>query len=96
MLQASILDGLPFDPFAFFNDGGCSADVSVGGSDVSEALMEALMVIVLDEGLDLGFKIAGVEVVFQQDPVFERLVPSLDFALSLRMTGYPAHMAHVV
>lgn len=96
MLQASILDGVLFDPFAFFDDGGCSAEVSIGGGDIFEAFMEALVVIVLDEGLDLGFKVAWVEVVFQQDPVFERLVPTLDFALGLRMAGCAAHMAHIV
>ena len=96
MLQASILDGVFFDPFAFFEDGGCSAEVSVGWGDVFEAFMEALVVIVLDEGLDLGLKVAGVEVIFEQDPVFERLVPTLDFALGLGMTWGTTDMAHVV
>ena len=90
MLQASILDSLSFDPFAFFEDGVGSAEVGVGRGNVFEALVEALMVVVLDEGLDLGFKIAGVEVVFQQDSIFERLVSELDFALSLRMAGCAA------
>ena len=96
MLQASILDGVFFDPFAFFEDGGCSAEVSVSWGDVFEAFMEALMVIVLDKGLDLGLKVAGVEVIFEQDPVFERLVPTLDFTLGLGMTWGTTDMAHIV
>ena len=47
--------------------------------------MVTLMVVVLDEGLDLGLKVAGQEVVFQQDAVLEGLVPALDLALGLRM-----------
>ena len=43
------------------------------------------MVVVLDEGFDLGFEIAGQEVVFEQDAVLEGLVPALDLALGLRM-----------
>ena len=96
MLQASILDGVFFDPFAFFDGGDCSAEVGIGGGDIFEALMEAPMVIVLDKGVDLGFKIAGVEVVLEQDPVFEGLVPALDFALGLWVGRRASNMAHIV
>lgn len=41
-----------------------TTEVNVGRGDVSEALMNALMVIVLDKGLDLGLECAG-EVVAQ-------------------------------
>ena len=47
--------------------------------------MVALMVVMIDEGFDLGFEIAGQEVVFQQDAVLEGLVPALDLALGLRV-----------
>ena len=43
--------------------------------------MVAAVVVVFDEGGDLGFEIAGQEVIFQQDAVLEGLVPALDFAL---------------
>jgi hypothetical protein len=46
----------------------------------------SLVVVVLDEGFDLGLEVAGQEVVFQQDAVFQDLVPALDLALGLRMT----------
>jgi len=53
--------------------------------------MVALMVVVIDEGFDLSLQIAGQEVVFQQDPVLQSLMPPLDFALRLRMIrGSPA------
>ncbi len=48
----------------------------------------------LDERFDLGFEIAGQEVIFQQDTVHQRLVPALDLALGLRMERSAANMAH--
>ena len=58
--------------------------------------MVAAVVIVGDESRDLCFKIAGQIIVLQQNSAFERLVPALDLALSLRMIGCSAHMAHVL
>ena len=43
--------------------------------------MIALVVVVDDEGLDLGFEVARKIVVLQQDPVFQGLMPALDLAL---------------
>jgi hypothetical protein len=94
VLQAAIFDGLSFDPFALFDDGWSSAEVGVGGCDVVQALMIALMVVMLDERFDLPFKVAGQEVVFQEDSVPQRLVPAFDFTLCLRMQRCAAHMAH--
>ncbi len=45
------------------------------------------VVVVDDEGLDLGFEVSGQVIVFQQDAVFQGLVPTLDLALGLRMVG---------
>ena len=55
--------------------------MSASGVDVSrrkvfQALMIALMVVVADKRIDLRFKIAGQEVVLQQDAVLERLMPT--------------------
>ena len=47
--------------------------------------MLALAVVVIDEGFDLCFEIARQEVVFQQDAVLERLMPTLNLALDLRV-----------
>ena len=53
--------------------------------------MIALMVVVVDESLDLGFEIARQEVVFQQDTVLQGLVPTFYFTLSLGVIrGSPA------
>ena len=94
VLQAPMLDGLSLDPFALFYDGGSPAEVGVGGRHVVQALMVTLVVVVLDEGLDLSFKVAGQEVVLQQDAVFQGLVPAFDLALGLGMAGRTTDMSH--
>ena len=59
MLQATIGDCLSFDPFAFEEDGLGSSEVDISGREIAEALVIASMVVVLDEGRDLAFEIAG-------------------------------------
>ena len=59
MLQTTICDGLAFDPFAFEEDGLGPPEVDVSRSEIAEALVIASMVVVLDEGRDLAFEIAG-------------------------------------
>ena len=85
VLQAPMFDGLSLDPFTLFDDGWCPAEVGVGGRHVVQALVVTLVVVVLDERLDLDLKVAGQEVVFQQDAVLQGLVPALDLALGLRV-----------
>ena len=96
MLQAAIFDSLSFFPFTLLDDGLRPAKVGVGGRDVVQALVIALMVVVLDERFDLLLKVAGQEVILQQDAVLECLVPAFDLALCLRMHRCAAHMAHLV
>ena len=55
--QASMLDGLAFDPFPVFDDGFGPAEVGIGGCHIVEALVVAPMIVVFDEGLDLAFEI---------------------------------------
>jgi len=95
VLQAPIFECLSFDPFSSFDDLGCPAEVGVGRCHIVEALVVALVIVVLDERLDLLFEIAGQAVVFQQDAVLQCLVPALDLALCLRMEGRTAHMVHL-
>ena len=95
VLQAPMFDGLSLDPFTLFDDGWCPAEVDVGGCHVAQALVVAVVVIVLDERLDLGLEVAGQEVVFEQDAVFQGLVPALDLALGLGMHRSAAHVAHL-
>ena len=56
--------------------------------------MVALVVVMIDKGLDLGFEIAGQEVVFQQDAVLQSLIPPLDLALSLGVIRRTAGVLH--
>ena len=95
MLQASMLDGLSLDPFTLFDDGWRPPEVGVGGRHVGQALVVALVIVVLDERIDLGLKIAGEEVVLEQDAVFQGLVPAFDLSLGLRVQRGTAHMAHL-
>ena len=54
MVQATVLGG-----FSLFDDGGVASKVDVGWSYVADALVVALVVVVIDEGADLVFEIAG-------------------------------------
>ena len=85
-----------FDPVSPFDDGGVAAEVGVGGRDVAEALVVAVVVIVIDESADLAFEVTGQVMVFQQDAVFQGLVPTLDLALGLGMIGGSTDMLHSV
>ena len=95
MLQAAVGDGLSFDPFSFCQDDGPASEVDVGGSEIVDALVVARVVVIGDESLDLGLEIARQVVVFQQDAVFEGLVPALDLALGHRMIGRAADVFDV-
>ena len=59
MLQATVCDCLSFDPFAFEEDGLSAPEVDVSWGKIIEALVITGMVVVLDEGRDLAFEIAG-------------------------------------
>ena len=59
MVQAAVLGGQFFDLFSLFDDGGVASKVGVGWSYVADALVVALVVVVIDEGADLVFEIAG-------------------------------------
>ena len=59
MQQAPLLDGLALDAFALEQDGLPSAEVDIGRGEVLQALVVALVVVVLDEGLNLSLEVAG-------------------------------------
>ena len=69
-MQAPMFDGFSFDPFALFDDGLSPAEVGISGCDVVEAFVIALMVVMLDERLDMGFEVAWQIVVFEQDAAY--------------------------
>lgn len=67
VVQAAQSDGLSFDPFAFDEDGFAAAEVDVSRGEIVEALVVSAMIVMFDEGRDLGFEVLLEEVVFQQD-----------------------------
>ena len=85
MAQAAFLDRQFFDLLPPFDDGRIPSEVSIGGRDVIQALVVAMVVVMLDEGPDLVFEIAGQVIVLQQDAVLQRLMPAFDLALGLRV-----------
>ena len=56
MVQATVLDGQFLDFFSPFDDGGVASKVGVSWCDVSDALVVAVVVVMIDEGADLGFE----------------------------------------
>jgi hypothetical protein len=77
--QAAVGDGLSFDPFSFDQNGLATSEIDVGGRQIADAFVIAQVIVVSDEGLDLGFEIARQVIVFEQDTVLERLMPALAF-----------------
>ena len=59
MLQAPVFECLSFDAPTFFKDLSAPAEVDIRRGQVLQALVIAMMIIVLDEVADLGFEIAG-------------------------------------
>ncbi len=54
-MQASRFERLSFDPLSLLKNGFVPSEVDVGRCDVVQTLVEALMVVVIDKGFDLGF-----------------------------------------
>ena len=81
---------------AFGEDRLGSAEVDVSGREVVDALVIADVVVVLDEGVDLPFEIAGQIIVVEQNAVLQGLVPTLDLSLGLRMIRRAAYVLHVL
>ena len=90
ILQATILDGDLFDLFPFFQNGLSSSEVDIRRREIVQALMQAFVVIVFDEGRDLLLEFPRQIVIVQEDPVFQCLMPTLDLTLRLRMIGRAA------
>lgn len=72
------------------------SEVEVGRGEIVEALVISAVIVMLDEGCDLGFEVLLEEVVFQEDAVLQRLVPAFDLALGLRMAGSTMHLGDLV
>ena len=83
MNQSTMLDGFLFDAMSFLQNRLAPAKVDVRRGQIFQALVVALVVVVLDEAPDLCFEIARQVIVLQQYLVLERLMPTLDLALGL-------------
>ena len=51
-MQASRFEGLSFDPFPFSENGFVAPEVDVCRCDVVQALVVAMMIVVIDKGLE--------------------------------------------
>ena len=96
MLQAAILDCLFLDLFPFSENVFVTSEVDVCRSDVVQALVIAVVVVVIDEDSDLLFQIAWQVVVFQKNAVLHGLVPAFDLALRLRMEWSATNVLHLL
>ena len=92
----ALSDRLFLDLSPSSENGFIAAEVNVSRCDVAQALVVALVVIVIDEGLDLTFEIAGQVIVFQQNTVLHTLMPPFDFSLGLRVKRCAPNMRHVL
>ena len=84
-MQASILVCLFLGRFPFSNNVLGTVEVDARGSDVVQAIVIALIVLVIDKDTDLLLQIAWQLVVFQESGVLHDLVPAFDFTLFFGM-----------
>ena len=82
VMQAPGFDSLSFDSVSLFQDGLSPSEVDIGRGQIIDALVIAVVVVVIHEGFNAGLKISGEEVVFQQDAV-SVLENSLHFGSTL-------------
>ena len=71
-------------------------ELNVGWRQIFQALMISLMIVVIDERLDLLFKVAKQEVILQLYPVLQHLVPAFDLALCLQMVRCTVNVVYPV
>ncbi len=96
MLQPAFSDCLFLDLLSHLQDLRTATVVDVGWCQVGQALVIAVVVVMVDEGADLALQIPWQEVVFQENPVLHGLVPALDFALGLRVMRGATDMMHAL
>ena len=95
MAQAHCLDGLALYLLALLWDFRCPSMVGICRRSVAQALMVSAVIIMLDEGGDPASEVAGQVIVFEKDTVFQGLMPSFDFYLSLWKARCAANMFDV-
>jgi len=92
MHQAALLDGPALDAPPLQQDGLPPAEIDIRRGQIVQALVIALVVILLDKLLDLSLQRARQVVILQQDAVLHGLMPALVLALCLGMGGRAADM----
>ena len=65
VLQATIGNGLLFDPLSFGQDIRAAPGVDIGRGEIADAFVVSAVVVVVDESRNLRFQIAGQEIVIQ-------------------------------
>ena len=60
MVQAALLDRQFLDLFPPFDDGGITSEVDICGHDIVEALMVAVIIVMIDEVADLHLEITSM------------------------------------
>lgn len=73
-----------------------AVEVDIGRGEIVQALVVALVVVVLDEIRDLRLELAEQIVVLEQDPVLQCLMPALDLALGLWVARRAANVLQVL
>jgi hypothetical protein len=63
VVQAVLSDCVSFYPFAFEQDGLAAPETDLCRGEIVEALVVSAMIVTLEEGRDLGFKVFLEEVV---------------------------------
>ncbi len=64
-MQVSRFECLSLGPFPLFWNGFITPEVELGRRNVVQAFMIALVIVVIQEGFDPGFKITWLELVFE-------------------------------
>ena len=59
MLQAPLFECFPFDPFSFQQDGLTTPEVDVSRREVFQAFVVSPVIVMANEGVDLGFEVTG-------------------------------------
>ena len=58
VVHAAVLDGEFLYLFPAFDDGGVTPEVDIGGRDVADVLVVTVVVVMVDEGADLPFRVS--------------------------------------
>ena len=82
-MEAPGLDSLSFVPFSLFPNGLTPPEVDIARGQIIDALVIAVVVVVIHEGFNAGLGISGEAIVFQQDAVLQ------ENGICLWRDGYP-------